>query len=574
MDSKNPLFSLFQEIEKYLEENEEGLNRFNLLKMDYLESTQGKSEIYDKIYQLIQENESLVAALESAKLLFDKYPSPVDLIRDFTLFFTKNLSETPELVSTLTHLTSLFVENFISFDFLCFYINSSCPEKLFDEKLEELKQCLDETHQQIRQKFLPSIKIPEGSDIFMKGRPSLGAQLLVMISLIIEDQEQQQSILKCLKLYGLQLIPYEAAYNWLNSINEFIGKQFENDVNNLGVNPSTFIPTVVLTDLLQTNTELQLMWAFGNDFYDTLKKIPKSKNNEKSALQLNNSQLLEKNRKLNSHTQKAAIYIAELQSIKFFTTLKASGEALRKGEQLITSIPEGVIEALFGHESQLDKTDIFYRILFDKCYEFGQKSTDIQLSLLQQKFSSFDPSSPDGRTAYHELVRPTFVLRQIIFSGKELKMPENQILNLTLEIAEKTVARFSKLTEKYQKMVKVLKSPGQFDIDDHAALSIFYFMLLSSLIEKVDESKFQTVKQIPQLIFEKPAPLSDFDNDEIANVDIVLKNFVKNLHKADEDQFFDQSKPHFNSNFVFHLDVGGKIVISKGIMNPIAYMNE
>ena len=62
MDSKNPLFSLFQEIEKYLEENEEGLNRFNLLKIDYLESIVYELQIakniveLDHIYQEMEDN--------------------------------------------------------------------------------------------------------------------------------------------------------------------------------------------------------------------------------------------------------------------------------------------------------------------------------------------------------------------------------------------------------------------------------------------------------------------------------------------------------------------------------------
>lgn len=569
MDSKNPLSSIFHDIEKYLENQEESLNQFILLKQDFLDGAQDLGEIYDSIYNLIKEDQNISAAFERSKSFFGKEPSSVDLIRDFTLFFTKNLSDTPDLIQLMAHVTSLFVENLISFDFLSYYTNLICPPNLFDQKLAELKKCLDENQQYIRQNSIPDIKIPDGTNILMSGKPSIGLEFLILISLLIQDEEQQKSILKCLRLYGLQFIPYEAALNWLISINEFIGHQFEHKVKVLNIQPSIFIPSNIFTELSASHSEIQMMWIFGATFYNFLKKMPKIESNSKSAIQLNNSRILEKNRKIDHHTSKAAPYIAELQSIKFFTTLKCAGQALRKGEPIITSIPEGVIDALFGHDCQLDKTDTFYRFLFEKCYEFGQKATQIQISLAKAKFLRLEPSSSDGRITFYELIRPAVILRSLVFSGAVFEVPNSKVLGLTFQVAEKTVSHFTKLSQKYEKLVNTLKTAGQFDVDDHAALSIVYFMILYQLIEKVDSSKIQLVQEIPNLIFEKKPPLQEFDMEAISNVDIVLKNFVQNLNKADESQFFNQTTPNFKKDFVFHIDVGKDVVISKGIMNSI-----
>ncbi|OHS93419.1 hypothetical protein TRFO_11844 [Tritrichomonas foetus] len=565
MDSSNPLSAIFTDIEKYLANNEENLKKFRLLKADFEEHTKEDSDIFTQILELIQDNENLHSAFLEAKSLFGLTESPVDLISEFTSFFTKSLSESTDLIPRLIRITSLLVENFISFDFYSYFINQICPENSFGEYLQRIKVCLDSNQQQLKNKTLPNIKIDK--DFIIERNPSLVTKLFVSIPFLFPEEAQQLSVLKCLKLYGLQFTPYLSAFTWLSSLNEFFAQQFELLVTQKKLSASEFIPSNVFSELLQNFTEMQIMWAFDPDFYNILKKQPKFV--AKSALQLNNERILTKNKNLDKHVAKAAPYIAEMQSIKFFTTLKAAGVAIRSGQSIMSTIPEGVIEAVFGQNCQLDKNDKFYQVLFQKCYEYGAEATQNYISILKHNFSELNPSTPDGRTAFHKLMRPSTVLKNIVFSGAVLETPKSQILNLTFEVAHKTVSHFSNLTAKYEKLVNAIKNAGKFDVDDSAILAIYYFMELGRLISEVDSSKYDVVKKIPDLIFKEPSPLKDFEMEPIANVDIILKNFAQYLHKADEIQFYDRSSPTFHKDFVFHLDVGQNVVVSKGIVNSL-----
>lgn len=568
MESENPLDKLFQSIGDYLENDPVNFNKFNLLKSDFLGGHHHNSEIYDEIAKLISNNELLLATLESAKSYFDKIPSPSDVIGQFTLYYTKQLSDSPEKILLLTRITSLFVAELINFDFLEYYINQISTPKLFDEPLKSIKTILNENNKNISRKPLAKwSKLPNEIIYYPTSTILEHEKLFVYIPILVDNKEKQQSILKCLKLFGLKYISFNSAHSWLSQINEFLAIHFDNCINQLNIEPHYFIPTSCFKSFSEKLTEVYLIWAFGTDFYSLLKKMPEVVGN--SSLQIYNAHLLEKNKHPNKHVSQAAMYIAELQSIKFFTTLKSIGSALKNEKILITSIPEGVIESLFGRNCNLDKNETFYQILIEKCYEKGKEATEQQMKIISSKYEQLNPTSANGRIQFHHLTSPSLNLRSLVFNGTTIELPETNSLKMAVDLTREIVSKFTNLLPKYDCFVEMIQSAGQYDIDENAALAVFYFMEMSTLINNVGEILKKEIKQLPRMIFEESAPLMSFESDPICNIDILIKNFVKYLNKVNEEQLNDKLKPHFNRAFVFHLEVGTNIVMSKGIINTL-----
>ena len=568
MDKNHPLFDLFNDIREFLSDNQEKAAKFELLQVEFLDHSCEKLYIFDQIKKLISQNEKLLLAFESSKIFFGKKKSIQELIRDFTIFFCKEFREIPEKIELLTRVVSLFVEGFVSFSFLQMIVEKNCESPDINQYLQNINDCINESKEQsLLMKTISSVNVPEG--IISSVNPSLTAQLLTELAFLVDDEESILSALKCLKLFGLGFTSHEVSYQWLYKICPYIAQRFTHLINECQIKPSFFIPSVIFSELLKNTTEMQLMWAFGQNFYSILKKQPAV--NGKSCIQLHNEATLTTNKNIDHHLSKAAEYIAEMQSIKFFDAIKSIGKAIRSGKNIMSSVSEGIIEALFGKNVDISLSNGFYNVFVQKCYEFGEESTKKYISILNYNIKSLglSPSTPDGRTAFFNIEKPPLVLRNMFFSGITLELPKSQILSLTLEISHSVTSKFSNLTQKYEKLVSSLTTRGKFNIDETIALSIYYFIKLSKLISLVDSSKLSLVKQIPDLIFNEKSPLVQFDNEPISNVDIILKNFIQALHKTNDFLLSENESSNFCRNFLFSLEISDKIVISKGIVNPI-----
>ena len=549
---------LFAEIEEFLGSDSDRVCKFKDLVEQVKERSGDGIEVQKELLGLVEGNEHLTEAVKEAGPCFEFEPKGITLLNEFLELVKPALDEAR--FGELGRVTSLYVGKFVMFDFYRYFVEFVSGGVEGDVKAKALGLLQEIGKNAIGNVFRSGTYFTalKASDD-LKSSPVL--RVFIAIGAVLDD-EHMMSTVKCMKLYSLGLVSFESAVNWIGKYDKFIKEKF---CEAQDVEPWMFLPSRVFESVSAGVEEKFVEWVFGKELYQLLKDMPKSA--AKNALQLSNERRLQKNREFVQDPSHVGHCIADLQSTKFFKVLKSGARAIRTGQHILTAIPEGAIASVFGNQCELDKTDQFYRVFFAKVRELGRIALRRYINYLNQKLAACSPSSPDGRTTYNTRMKSDVIIRELVFNGACFEAPSPRCLSVAFTVARKTIQHFAGLEENYSRVVSAIQR-GRLDCDSTSVLTIYYFMELVRVLGLLDEDHFRAVDSIPELIFSEPSPLQIFENEPASNVDIVLLNFVKQLKKVNQHAL-EPNSLNFQGDFLFHVEISDKMLISEGTMNTI-----
>jgi hypothetical protein len=370
---------LFSDIAASLANNPDKLAKFTSLADSLKAQTDSPVFIYASLASVLSDDPRLLSSLQSVSVYFEPADRPMELISQLINSLAGDTS--------MTRVVSIFVKGWMSLDLV-----KKCLSRFVARMPPEVEQILSQlekfVHTDTRTFRTDSSFPPLKVDNSVK----LAAQMLILIGLK-SDHADNKSALKCLKLFALRLVSIDTTALWLRAVDDLLSETFELMVDQ--IEPSIFIPSQLFDRLVTSAPEHEVEWILGPDLFKLLKQYPKI--HAKTMLEYANQQAAEARRMIDRKETKAAASIAELQSVKFFMTLRSAVRAIRNDQQLVTALPEGVIAAVFGPTCQWDKTHQFYHAFFEKVQQLGKRATQTQTQLLDKMLGGIELSSPEAR---------------------------------------------------------------------------------------------------------------------------------------------------------------------------------
>jgi hypothetical protein len=179
---------------------------------------------------------------------------------------------------------------------------------------------------------------------------------------------------------------------------------------------------------------------------------------------------------------------------------------------------------------------------------------------LNERLETVNPSSPDGRILYNRRLERGIVQRELVFLGaRSNRSPSREVV----AILKAAVSGFAGLADKFG-IVEAAISMGSFFCGMEVAMALFYLVEMDRAAQKVEPG---LLGMIPDLFRGERAPYAAFQGKTLANVDIVVRNFAKQLRKCGQGQI--AATGALASDFVFAVDLRNGVAISEGSASPI-----
>lgn len=577
------------EIENYLKNDQAKLNDFHKI-MSEINEGMNQDQIYDRLIELIQDNEQLLEMLtqgvENVGSDIDAFPELVSFVQ--TIDVHANNQSNIELFTQFSHVISLFTNELVTIQFFEERIKE-LTNKLQTKSRRPIEQNLSKLILKIRtsdeQEFFKTIRqnyLKEIDDEYIinpEYTPSVLAQILVMTGCVC-NKDQINTVLHALKLYSSDLIPIDGVYRWIEPINHSIAQTFEEASQTESI--ESFYPPSIFEIMKKEIKPNQLKWALGENLYTVLNDNEKANDKPLSFLNLALKYKKEYVKQKDRNEAATMPYIAELQSIKMFKILTIMADFYRSDNfSQHPKIPAYLLDLIFG-PGQFEHGRAYYAFLIQKCLSFGAEANMIESHFMEQRLSDYIPSSNDWRVAFHEKLQKRYLVHTLFFTGKvfEIKDDEEEAENIdvlkeTSSIVKNFSAKFTKLNSNEINVFLKMFEGGDFDLIEEAALAVACFM---EMLEMVDDVRYSpqdnlssSLPEIPRIVWEENSPLILFDGFSIANIDIALKYFVRHLHKAYEKypQQFERKKYSFPpAGIAYHFSVKDSKYSIKGYINP------
>ncbi|KAK8885322.1 hypothetical protein M9Y10_040768 [Tritrichomonas musculus] len=585
---------IVKEIENYLKNDQQKLNTFNKLISSINENMANPDQIYHQIIELIQENEQLVNVFKQGLENFDTGVDAFSELLRFvqTVELNTNSKSNSQLVADFSHVISLFTNELVTVLFFNDRINklaNTLPSQARRAIKDDLDRLINKIRNSQEKVFFKTIRESfsrEFDDDFIikpEYTPSILVQILVMTGCVC-DPDQINLILHALTLYSSYTIPIDAVFHRLESINNRIAQAF--DIAASTENIENFYPPAIFETMKEELTLDQLKWVLGENLYDALCKMGNSNEKPPSFLDLALKFKKESIKQKDRNEPATIPYIAELQCIKMFSIIKNMADFYSSSDlNQQPKIPQYLIDLLFGPE-KFEQDSSFYELLIEKCISLGTEANIVETHFLEHRLGIYIPSSNDWRATLHEKFQKRYLVHTLFFTGRsfEIRNEEEEessqdfdVLKETSDLVRKFSKKFSRLNPKAIDAFLKMFDGGDFDLIEEAAIAVACFM---EILEMVDELHFspkeslpvsESLSKIPQIIWEETSPLLLFDNLSIANIDIPLKYFIRNLHKAYEKypkQFQLNSYSFPPTGIAYHLSANVNNYTIKGYINP------
>lgn len=568
---------ILQSIEDFLKTDIGKLEKFHTLISQIQKDTTNVDEIYDEIISLIKDNEEVYNAfIEGFALLDDG--DPITQLASFIDVVTTNIQDCTEsdLFSQFTRVLSLFTNGLVPLQFFKSTINKfrlpSRNRVTIKKELKKLVQKIESNDEQqfirtIRQHFMGGI----GDDfcISLDYTPSVLVQILVMVGFSC-NQNEIQTILSALKLYSSSFISVDDAYDRIEPINKKIGHTFENFAQK--ESSEKFYPHSIFQSMKSDFSEKQLKWVLGDTLYNIL-------NNEKvigeTPPSLIETAVYVKNedRKLKDRNEPAALpYIAELQSTTMFKILSIMCNFYRSDNFFQKpQIPSKYLDLIFG-PGKFEQNEENYSLLIETCLKFGKKTNRAESYFLDQRLESYSPSSSDWRVAFHQKIQTKSLLHTLFFTGQEFDLNNSEILKVAKKIITQFASRIPSFEIGIIDAFYQMLTDGKYHINPEAAMAFSIFIEILKMIQSTDsETKnSEDFQKLGEMVWQETPPLSRFTGFSIANIDLALKYFIRNLNKAykeNKQQFTTSCFPC--SGIAFQISISNNTFSIKGYINPL-----
>ena len=390
-------------------------------------------------------------------------------------------------------------------------------------------------------------------------------QFLAMTNLLISSETDIACIVKCLKLYGSNMMDDNEAIDWLSEFDKHLADKFKEII--LENDAASFLPlNLKLIINKEISPQLQL-WAFGSKLLKELNKLI-SKQQMKTIDNKNKPKVTSKTYHIiNFLNNRIDLFYQELlkiqKSISNFKKPEYSAE---------------VIEALYGKQiKNLSGDSISTQRIMSHCYNFGRETIESLVHYITDLMNSYSPSNIEWRNHYEELLRPQFVKKMIVFQGYQDETPNNP--NLIKDMLKLFLSKFNKISVNFiDNFMKIFEQKTIY-LKESGVLCLYYFLTILKSVHSYNDFNDHDLERIPNLIFEEDiVPFKEYDDSLLANIDIPMKFFAKFAYKSEKEGLFYENSSsllfNYDSPFFFELTFLNNDIVIDSSMNICVRIHE
>ena len=495
------------------------------------------SDICNKIDDVIK----LFSHNEEGEEEFDK--DKISLYLSNFIKETNALTDNKNLGFVLSEVISYYSEELITLNFLHYYVSlltSDLPEDVQHDLHSKIHYLAHEINLykikilQFHQVANPLIdSIPKDFDIEPNFSNPPQLQFLVMINLLVLNAENLSSIMKCLKMYGNNVISDMEAVQWIQYFDQFLGDFFMKII--LNTEPASFLPEN-LKKLVDNSipSESQRFWAIGEYFYEIIRASSEideeNNNNIQTSEQLNSEIDFEESYQGENQKTFLPQSVLKMRASIFYKAIISSISSLKKIEKV--NFPENIIKSLYGNYKVITDSPHSIGIVINRCNQIGEESVDNIVKLISKAMSEIDPLSNDWRIYYSTLLKPNFVTQMLVFQGFVVELNTNQnIISQTNQILKDFCRKFSKIHPEFLSFFSKCFEEGVHYCYIDTALCLYYYFSIVHSIFCSQNANSELILSIPDLVFSNPSPLNVFGSTPLSQIDIPLANFAKTAAK-------------------------------------------
>ena len=552
--------SMFRAIEASLQSKPEYLDWFRRVLYEYVSQQRSARDAFAQIEALIEGDEALLAAFRKGP---DKWMDPVARVVHVV---RSNLPPGPVLDKVMRYI-SLLIDQLVPTRFFEYLVcqaiadESEAVKQAIVPALKEVGQVQLAMYWRRLRKMMLADGVVDDTVLSADVQPSPLTQFLVMIGLFAKGR-QLVTVLNTLDLYGYGLMPEDGMYSMMKSVDEILGAHFDQLAKDRPIGAFFVAP---MYDQMKKEVRLATVcrWVLGDEMYELIGKWPD--NSKTTTKELVTKMVEDRRKKEDQHPADLGMCVCELQGRTILKGLRAMILSLRlEGE---VKEPDEVIRVL-GLDPNAERDDIFYRQIFDKCYEKGAEAHKSLTTLINKRMRMCAGSVNDWRAVFKPRLRKGYAVRGLVFVGTSYDLLPN--MDEFWGMCERFLSHFSGL-DKGLVALKKLFQGGEYDFDESGGLMLWFLGEAINMVHGAERLKEGDLVNIGDLVFTEVSPLAMFQGP-IAHIDMVLKRFAVYLRKALRNcpNQFEQAIPIVpNDCFAYHASIKEGKVTVKGYTNPI-----
>ena len=573
------VFLLNAKINEYLKDKpDESAEYFKILH-DFKTRATNPNQILNQIQHLFENDKEIIENLHNS---VDAFSEPIPNIIIATDNFLSLIDENP-LKLKLSKVLSLCFEGLISKNALICYLEKTLPDNLDEERKQKI---LLEAHkftwsvEKYKSEFYHSISSGHSllstlpTEFYVSKIREIPDEIKFFAAsgLILQTEEEIDTLLKCLKLYGSQVLPAKSAAQWLKTIDNFIASEFVSIA--CSSEPFILYPGNIHDISSRYFNIAQMKWAFGELIYSKISNMPPLKftNPLEAVRSIESNDLEEKDQII------AAPQIADMQCSQFYLYLKNVAKQLKDNRQIQPS--QMLLDALYGEDAPVsqskEKKDKIIGLVISHSFSQGkriQKIFDKYIEVQEQRNS---PSKPFWRSIYKKYMSKTSVIRRLVFSGlNKENQPSDGHLKQAINAIKDITDQIEAVKEVAETVVNIIFYNGKTDVrycSQATACCIFYIYELARMIEKI--SSDTSISDLSSIVLKNDPPFLQYGDSILCNADIpikhimgcigTLKSFPKNrIINSDMTEILLNGEPFF-----FTVKRKNDILILHGQLNP------
>jgi len=553
------------EILQHLENDPEKLEKFNSLMAMFKENPSNPVYVFSEISNMINDNQILFHEFQNAIQSYNNDDDPIEMVGSFVRYVNQLCEGKLDFLKKFTRIVSLFVEDLIPISFFKIRL-MKISQDLGEEKqmkiiefAEKLNPDIQASRDLLFHRIRKNVSVLKTLEFVLNPMCEQIPQIQFVVMMSIElNEEEINSVLKCLELFGLQIINESTATEWIGSIHQFLGEFFSKTSRQYS--PFNYHPGKINSVALKEIKKNLFKWAVDSKVFELLSQTDMPK--YLTPLQIAVARKLNQSGASSQDEDKSAPYISELKSIKMFNFIKQSLVSVKNGD--IYNIPDDIIRTIFGSYPSEHKQITVLKTAIENAFQIGSKAMGMNELLCLTKMNNLDPSSPDYRCLFKSQIKRPVVKRRLVFKGIGFNTPSKDSLSLALGICHEFIqfANIYDLTFPYEELINTRY------LCEGSALSLVYFFLIVNMIEDAGEY-YDLIANIPTLIKENEYLSAYFPGKKISQIDIVLSRFLRMLKlRKNEPNSYGSTTMLSSHSFIYNIWTENNRVYIKGLCCP------
>jgi hypothetical protein len=552
---------LLRDVEAHLQQDPKQLERFREIADEFKADHSSAETLYPEVLMLVDQNPELYCALQQLPT------TGCDLVLALIQSIEHHLRATPDLVPRFSFLLTLFVDELVPASFVDYAAQQLTATLMSDHRrdiLAHVERLLAHARAAPDADFLRALRRRMAGDadidaalVPCDAAPRAQCQLLVMAAFACAPR-QVEALLHALDLYAYGLVPIDGAFFWIRALDPLVAKCFEEAADACA--NGAFFPSLIFEKMRKDFAPATVRWMLGDAVHRMLAAWPQ--NHQHTLLQMAAKARTDVRREQDAPL--IGLLVAELHAARVFRALLALNAAVLAGDPA-PAVPDDAARLVLGPDAHAQRDDLFCAVFVQRALAKGRQAHLREAELRDEQMAPLPRDSADWRYFYRKRVRRQFVLRALLFAGFACEFAQSLApANALCQI----VATKMRAGELFRRFREFVDAPHVAQLEKHAALAVFYYCEIAQMVEETPS----TLNDIPRLIVEGQVPLTGFEGCAIANVDVVLKYFIRHLRKAWDavpQQFASDSTDCRPGEFVYIVKIDVSSITIRGELNGV-----